>query len=507
MRVCVKSSAKSFCTPHSVLQLQIFIIECHENCITLTQASQAFLMNCMLVQCCSRSFSEAAHVSCAMKFHTHSEGLNHAELTDGKTAMAVTMVMISSVVLAFEVLVLMRVVTIRGVSSSWAFQLLGAGVSFVAAVQYSFIIPMSYDLSRYAGGGAATSGFFIGSNGIGLFAGICVSRLAWHIMSPSQMHTAIVLPVVANAGLCVVLARLLAFDTPTQLELLGVRVSMGVFEGVGQLIHFLVRKMTPGHEQVRAAVMEYSAYALGMGCGPLLSGMLGAGSGFGSNTLFQPSAHAATSAAVACLGICMAAILVLAVPSLLKECEEEQAPEEEQDTLKLYNRAAVVFLCLMLVFLSLGVAASVEVTTALLLEVDGRWQYRAIGMGIGAVLAATSVTGAGLMAVQESGLVDEAVATWTMLIVAAGGALLLFGSHGMWAALAADFLMYPTLVCVASVGEGTAIQASSSLLVFSQPNIIVLCAFADAAARAFFTPLGRYVFDEGGRTSGDECVE
>ena len=106
---------------------------------------------------------------------------------------------------------------------------------------------------------------------------------------------------------------------------------------------------------------------------------------------------------------------------------------------------------------------------------------------------------------QERELVDEAVATWIMLIVAAVGALLLFGSHGMPAALAADFLMYPTLVCVASVGEGTAMQASSSTSVFSQPNIIVMCAFADAAARAFFTPLGRYVFDEGGR-AGYACM-
>ena len=83
--------------------------------------------------------------------------------------MAVPMVVIiSSVVLAFEVLVLMHSVTIRGVSSSWAYQLLGAGVALVAAMQYSFVIPMSYDLSRSAGGGAAASGFFIGSNGIGL---------------------------------------------------------------------------------------------------------------------------------------------------------------------------------------------------------------------------------------------------------------------------------------------------------------------------------------------------
>ena len=36
-------------------------------------------------------------------------------------------------------------------------------------------------------------------------------------------------------------------------------------------------------------------------------------------------------------------------------------------------------------------------TTALLLEVDGGWQYNTIGTGIGAVLAATAVAGAGLM--------------------------------------------------------------------------------------------------------------
>ena len=194
-----------------------------------------------------------------MKLHARTEHLDHRDpIGVGKTAMAVTMVMmIGVVVLAVEFLILTRVVTIRGVSSSWAFQLLGAGVSFVAAVQYSFIIPMSYDLSRHAGGGAATSGFFIGSNGLGLFAGICASRLAWRMMSPSQIHTAIVLPVVANAGLGVALASLLASGAPTQLQLLGLRVAMGLFEGVGQLIHFLVRKMTPGHEQVRAAVMEY----------------------------------------------------------------------------------------------------------------------------------------------------------------------------------------------------------------------------------------------------------
>lgn len=434
------------------------------------------------------------------------DSLDHPGLTKGgNTAVAVPMVVIiSSVVLAFEVLVLMHSVTIRGVSSSWAYQLLGAGVALVAAMQYSFVIPMSYDLSRSAGGGAAASGFFIGSNGIGLMVGICFSRLAWHVMSPSQIHAAIVLPVIANAGLGVALASLLASGTPTQLELLELRIAMGLFEGAGQMIQFLVRQKTPAHEQVRAAVLEYSAYALGMGLGPLLSSKFGAEPGMGYKTPLQPSTAAvsAVSAAVAFLGVCMAAVLVLAIPSSPKDFGRENASEAgaQDAAFNRGNRAAVVFLCLVLFSLCFGVASSVEATTALLLEVDGGWGYHAIGRGIGAVLAGTAVTGAGLMAIQESGLVDDAVATWIMLMVAAAGAVLLLRTHGMSAALTADFLIYPALVCVASVGEGTAIEASSPMSVFSQPNILVMSSLADAAARTFFTPLGRYIFDEGGRT-------
>ena len=464
---------------------------------------------------CSRSFSLLTPLvtcSCAMRAERLDlDSLDHPGPAGGGNAtVAVPMVVIiSSVVLAFEVLVVMHSVTIRGVSSSWAYQLLGAGVSLVAAVQYSFVIPMSYDLSRYSGGGAAASGFFIGSNGIGLFVGICISRLAWHVMSPSQIHAAIVLPVIANAGLGVVLASLLASGTPTQLELLFLRIAMGLFEGVGQLIHFLVRQKTPAHEQVRAAVLEYSAYALGLGLGPLLSSKLGAEQGIDNKTPFQPSAAAlsAVSAAVAFLCVCMAAVLVLAIPSSPKDFKREHASVAgaEDAACNRSNRAAVVFLCLVQFSLCFGVAASIEVTTALLLEVDGGWQYHAIGRGIGAVLAATAVAGAGLMAIQESGLVDDAVATWVMLMVAAAGAMLLLRTHGMSAALAADFLMYPTLVCVASVGEGTAIEASNPMSVFSQPNILVMSSFADAAARAIFTPLGRFVFDEGGRT-GYACM-
>ena len=139
--------------------------------------------------------------------------------------------LLATIVAARETFVCLGAVRGRGTSKRWLLQLACTWTSLLDSMQYSFLIPVSYDLAKAASGSAVLSGFFIGTSGIGYFAGVLVGRLLWQAMSYASIRRLIVLCPLLSGGIFLYFALCLASDlvhnSGLAVLVLGVQVGAG----------------------------------------------------------------------------------------------------------------------------------------------------------------------------------------------------------------------------------------------------------------------------------------
>mmetsp|Transcript_61490 Transcript_61490/g.159650 ORF Transcript_61490/g.159650 Transcript_61490/m.159650 type:complete len:1373 (+) Transcript_61490:69-4187(+) len=422
---------------------------------------------------------------------------------------AFALAVLAGALLFREGLILCGVFSARGTSRRWILQLAVACNSVLESLEYSFLIPVSYSIAIAAGEGPAMSGFLVGVNGIGNFLGSCAARATWRVLSPGPaLHSLIVLCPLFNAAVYLGLSLQLASGGVIQFEiLLGLRAAAGFFEGLAQLLQYLVRAATPPEEMIRLGLLEYAGCALGAGVGPILcAAVLSVAAGGREVQLAPADLFAAPAVVVASMCALSGALWSLVVPTSLADAAGKDGEEVEEDVDAAgagpHRRSVVMLLCTLLAFLATGVACAVEVATALILQVEGGWGQQAIGFAVGGVICAAAVVGCVLLSLRELGFVEDSHTLWGMLGVTAVGIFLLMHDfeHEPRQILVADLLMYPCIVCVAAIAEGAAFEAAApSGSLFSVPNLIFASTFADALAKAVSTPLARHLIHLGGR--------
>jgi len=328
--------------------------------------------------------------------------------------------------------------------------------------------------------------------------GILTGRLMWQLVSRKNVRRVIIAcPLLSAMTYVTFCFQLLGRETPDSGLvglILGVRLAAGFLQGLNQLVENMVKEATPAHQQVRLAMMDYAAICLGIGVGPLFSS--GVNAALGMVHELSTDKAAAPSLALGLLSVINAGVLSCTLPSKVPQQTEEECINQGQ-------RKRTVAACTCVLLLATAIAASIEVATSLILELEGNWLSSEVGLATGTVISLAAVVAVAFIILREFGIISDAKMVLTMLTVASFGAVAIFHvfTKYLWQVLVADCLIYPCVVVLASIAEGVLFMTASSDGLLSTANLLILSYATDATAKAGFAPLARYLVEVGGRTA------
>lgn len=381
------------------------------------------------------------------------------------------------------------------------------GTIIMAGASESYFIPLSYDIAvaiKGCGsahdGAAFLSGLLQGSQSAGAFLGVFVAYWIDKLDNYDLNRKCMLLGSLSTAGLYTALACIL--HAPSFHDYLGplifaLRSMSGFGVGMVGLLCGLARKITPDSEQVALSILEYTAVAGGLAVGPVISAVGGAASSIGQCGQFSQAVHATCIIAG---GHAICSILVhLCVPcsensvTVHTNKDDDTVLEDEQTG----GPRLKILVGLIGIFLGVFSCVGVEVSSALIFELQYGWSATKIGYMMGVVFCCGVV-----LLLLFFGL-ERWLSTFPLLIIASLctliGLSLIFdrGTGGAWQLLVADALAYPSLTGLTSIIHGMFFQGSAPGM--STMFLITVIMLALAFARSVAPPVVRAVIEGGGR--------
>jgi len=375
---------------------------------------------------------------------------------------AIGFVFLSVVVIMHEVLPRWHM---KGTSRRWWLHLVFACHAIFESIQCAVLVSFSFDLAVAIGGNSSRSGLILGCNGLGYAAGTASARVLCSVLDQKYIRQLAIVSPAMIALLYIFLAALFLSNSVhgpqiTQ-SFLGVRLLAGFFQGLSQLFGYVVRSVTPAGEQVRLSIIEYAALVGGIGLGFVLSSTaVMAVRGKHVTSVYEMAAEPLI--VVALLSVADSLMLLLLVPRDLKtlahaEWQDGSSPIAETQVRR-ESRRFIVLLCAAAVFLTTSVGVGVKVTTFSVLE-GGGWEKKDISFSIGLVMFVGALAAVLFLFSRELGHVRNKLVICGLLLVGALGTGLLFRVTSIWQCLAADCLIYASIVPLAAIADGIAFMA------------------------------------------------
>jgi len=406
----------------------------------------------------------------------------------------------------------------------------------------SVVIPQAHVLAIDLGGGAAFSGFLIGSSYFLFFAGTLIARRYVVPHGPAWAKPVLGCSFVGFAVLDVLTACAVApspsLGLSTQMRCAMVvfgRCGLGFLLGMQLVLRNLTFQMTTKRETVQLSMLRMCSVAGGTSCGPLIIWLVSLALRLPDLALLARSLELMSG-----LTLLMALYWMYIFPDDVKalvQAKESQDMDDERESAPLSathevtrqpstahevnQRPAIddsgvssrrmVWICGIVVFaFQSTILSGVEAASAMILQLEFNFSTSHVAICVAAALACSLPALLLITVIRRSGVITDSALAMCLLFVALAASFLyhvdisagLAGTDNSWClVLTADAIIFGTVYMANGIFDGLAIKWSTPDTPYSALNFMTLSAIIGTNGRFIGPMISRSVLESFGRNA------